>query len=222
MNGRPCSEARAQRGNVGRAGSVGEACARWAQQAREAARGLALAPREAKNARAAAAAARELRAQTPAILEANARDLAAARGGRAPGCVPRPPDARSQAHRGHGQGPGGDRRPARSGRRRARAMDAAQRPRHRARARAARRHRHHLREPAERDGRCRRAVPQGRQRGDPARRLGQPSFQPRHPGLPGARPARGGPARGRHPARAHHRPRGGRPDAARASTAPST
>ena len=45
----------------------------------------------------------------------------------------------------------------------------------RARARAARRHRHHLREPAQRDGRCRRAVPQGRQRGDPARRLGEPS-----------------------------------------------
>ena len=65
----------------------------------------------------------------------------------------------------------------------------------RTRARAAGRGRHHLREPAERDGGCRRAVPQVRQRGDPARRLGQPSLQPRHPGLPGARPARGGPAR---------------------------
>ena len=96
---------------------------------------------------------------------------------------------------------------------RARAMDAAQRPRDRARARAARRHRHHLREPAQRDGRRRRAVPQGRQRGDPARRLGQPSFQPRHPGLPRPRPARGGPAGSRDPARAHHRPRGRRPDA---------
>ena len=80
---------------------------------------------------------------------------------------------------------------------RARAVDAAQRPRDRARARAARRHRHHLREPAQRDGRRRRAVPQGRQRGDPARRLGQPSLQPRHPGLPRPRPARGGPARRR-------------------------
>ena len=55
-------------------------------------------------------------------------------------------------------------------------MDAAQRPRHRARARAARRHRHHLREPAQRHRRCRRALPQGRQRRDPARRLGELPF----------------------------------------------
>ena len=69
------------------------------------------------------------------------------------------------------------------------ALDAAERARDRARARAARRDRHHLREPAERDGRCRRAVPQGRQRRDPARRLGEPPLEPGHPGLPGARPA---------------------------------
>ena len=43
----------------------------------------------------------------------------------------------------------------------------------RARRDAARRHRGHLREPPQRHGRCRRAVPQGRQRRDPARRLGQ-------------------------------------------------
>ena len=41
-----------------------------------------------------------------------------------------------------------------------RGMDAAEWPAHPARARAARRHRHHLREPAERDGGCRRAVPE--------------------------------------------------------------
>ena len=92
-------------------------------------------------------------------------------------------------------------------------VDAAERPEDRARARAAGRHRHHLREPAERDGRRRRAVPQGRQRGDPARRLGQPPLQPRDPGVPRPRPARGGPARCGDPARADHRPRGGRPDA---------
>jgi glutamate-5-semialdehyde dehydrogenase len=46
--------------------------------AREAARDLALASTEAKN-RALRAAAGELRAQTPAIIEANARDLVAAR-----------------------------------------------------------------------------------------------------------------------------------------------
>ena len=52
------------------------------RQAREAARELALAPTDAKNA-ALAAAAREMRAQTAAILAANARDLAAAEEARA-------------------------------------------------------------------------------------------------------------------------------------------
>ena len=103
--------------------------------------------------------------------------------------------------------------PARSRRRRAGAMDATQWPQDRARARAARRHRHHLREPAQRDGGRRRALPQGRQRRDPARRLGEPSLEPRHPAVPGARAARGRPARSRDPAGAHHRPRGRRPDA---------
>ncbi len=71
-----------------------------------------------------------------------------------------------------------------------RALDASQRARHRARARAAGRDRHHLREPAQRDLRCRRAVPQVRQRRHPARRLRERAFQPRHSCLPGrgARP----------------------------------
>jgi glutamate-5-semialdehyde dehydrogenase len=56
---------------------VGAAMRRLGAQAREAARALALASTEAKNA-ALVAAARELRARTPAIVEANALDLAAA------------------------------------------------------------------------------------------------------------------------------------------------
>ena len=75
----------------------------------------------------------------------------------------------------------GGARAARSGRRGHRILDAAERHDDRARARAARRHRHHLREPPERDRRRRRAVPEGRQRRDPARRLRQPSLGARHP-----------------------------------------
>ena len=48
-----------------------------------------------------------------------------------------------------------------------------ERPRHRPRARAAGRGRDHLREPPQRHRRRRRLVPQGRQRRDPARRLGE-------------------------------------------------
>jgi glutamate-5-semialdehyde dehydrogenase len=57
---------------------VAEVMRSLGHKAREAARELALAPASAKNA-ALLAAARELRSQTAAILEANARDLAAAR-----------------------------------------------------------------------------------------------------------------------------------------------
>ena len=62
--------------------SVGEAMAALGRQSREAARELALASTEAKNA-ALMAAAGEIRAQMPAILDANARDLAAVSEGRA-------------------------------------------------------------------------------------------------------------------------------------------
>src|SRR5262245_21681284 len=61
---------------------VAEAMAARGRRAREAARGLTLASTEAKNA-ALTAAARELRAQAAAILDANARDLAAVTEGRA-------------------------------------------------------------------------------------------------------------------------------------------
>jgi glutamate-5-semialdehyde dehydrogenase len=62
--------------------SVAEAMAALGRRAREAARELALASTEAKNA-ALTAAAREIRAQTAAILDANSRDLAAVTEGRA-------------------------------------------------------------------------------------------------------------------------------------------
>jgi glutamate-5-semialdehyde dehydrogenase len=62
---------------------VAEAMRGLGTRAREAARTLALASTQAKNA-ALIAAARELRAQTPAIIAANARDLAAAREAKRP------------------------------------------------------------------------------------------------------------------------------------------
>ena len=62
--------------------SVAEAMAALGRRSREAARELALASSEAKGA-ALTAAAREMRAQTAAILDANARDLAAVKEGRA-------------------------------------------------------------------------------------------------------------------------------------------
>ena len=74
------------------------------------------------------------------------------------------------------------------------AVDAAERACDPARARAARGHRHHLREPAQRDRRCRRAVPEVRQCGDPARRLGERPLERGDPCLPGGGAAGGGPA----------------------------
>ena len=106
-----------------------------------------LAPTKAKNA-ALAAAAREIRAQTAAILAANERDLAAATRGRPTAAFldrltldPKRIEAMAKGLEEIAALPD----PVGT---RARAMDAAQRPRHRARARAARRDRHHLREPA--------------------------------------------------------------------------
>ncbi len=51
-------------------------------------------------------------------------------------------------------------------------------------SRAAGRHRHHLREPPERHCRCRGAVPEVQQRGDPARRLGEHALERGDPRLP--------------------------------------
>ena len=80
---------------------------------------------------------------------------------------------------------------------------------------AARRRRRDLREPAERHRRRRRADAQGRQRRDPARRLGQPSLVARDPCRADQGPARSQPAGGRDLAGADPRPRRGRHDAAR-------
>ena len=79
---------------------------------------------------------------------------------------------------GDGRRPGADRRAARSGRRNHRPQIPPFRHPGRQDAGAARRHRHHLRSASQRDGGCRRAVPQIRQRGDPARRLRGAAFQP--------------------------------------------
>ena len=76
-----------------------------------------------------------------------------------------------------------------------RRMGPPERPPHRAGAHAARRHRHHLREPPERHRRRRRALPQGRQRRDPARRLGLVPLVVGDPSLPRRGPHRRRPAR---------------------------
>ena len=169
---------------------------RLGRQARAAATRLAQVPGEAK-ADALRAAAAALRADATAILEANARDVAAA-------------EARGQA------GAFVDRLTLTPGRVEAMAAGLEQvadlpdpvgatiaewdRPNglpDRARARAAGRDRHHLREPAERHRRCRRTVPEGRQRGDPARRVGEFPFLPRDRRRRPTRDRRGWPAGGR-------------------------
>ena len=108
----------------------------------------------------------------------------------------RPPDARHGARRSDGARSRGDRRPARSGRPRARVVRAAQRPEDRARGDAARRRRRHLREPAERHRRRRRPLPQGRQCRHSARRLGESSLDRGDPRLPRRRSSRRGTAGG--------------------------
>ena len=106
--------------------------------------------------------------------------------------------------------------PQRPGRARYGFLDASERHDHRACARAARRGRGHLREQAQCDRRCRRAVPEGRQCRDPARRLGKPALRPCHPCGAGGGPAPGGPAGACDPARADPRPRRRRAHAGRA------
>ena len=145
------------------------------RRARAAAHALALAtPRRRRTARCGGRARRCARRRRRSWPPTPSDIGGGARGGRPAAFIDRLllDEARIEAI---GQGARGDRRAARSGRHRAGANGRG--PTGctiAARARAARRHRHHLREPAERDGRCRRALPQGRQRGDPARRLGEP------------------------------------------------
>ena len=71
--------------------------------------------------------------------------------------------------------------------------------------------RHHLRIAPERDRRCRGAVPQVRQRDDPARRLRGDPQQPGDRRLRARRPARGGPSRRRGAGGGDDRSRGGGP-----------
>ena len=111
--------------------------------------------------------------------------------------VSRPAHARRRSCRGDGRRTRGRPQAQGSGRHGHGVMAAPQRHAHRARARAARRRRRDLREPAQRDRRCRRALPQGRQRGDPARRFRKLPHRARHPCRPGRRPVGRGTAGGR-------------------------
>ena len=179
------------------------------ESARAAARALATVSRAAKDRALLAARRASARAACghPGGERSGSRRGARAR---AAGVAARPPGAGRGAHRGDGGRSRGGGRARRSGRAGDRPLAAAERPRHRARARAARRRRHHLRVAAQRHRRCRRAVPEGGQRGDPARRLGELSFVARDPRLPAAGAGGRRPAGERDPVRADHRSRRGR------------
>ena len=192
------------------------------RRAKAAARVLALASTDAEGPRARRAWRRRSAPAKSEILAANAEDLADGKAAGLTAAVARPADAERPARRGDGRRPRRGARARRSGRPGHRILDAAERHDHRARAGAARRRRRDLREPAERHRRRRRADAQGRQRRDPARRLGQPSLVARDPRRAGQGLARSQPAGGRDLARADPRPRRGRHDARKASTATST
>ena len=160
------------------------ACRTLAVQARTAARRMALARGSAKNdwlARAAAA----LRARSAEILEANARDVAAAPG---LGLNAAAVDRLSLDARRIDELAGSllaSPRSARSHRRGRQRQPAAQWAGGQPGPRSAGRHLHDLREPAQRDRGCRGALRQERQRGHPPRRQGSHPLQPRpapHPG----------------------------------------
>ena len=158
-------------------------------RARAAARTLARATSAQKD-QALRSAAAAIRAGRAEIIAANARDMETARARSLSQRVARPAAARCRARGGHGaqhrrgDRAAGSRRPG-DGR-----VVTAQWPQNSARASAARRHRYHLREPPQRDCGCRRPVPEVGQCSDPARRVGELSFQHGHPPVPAARPAR--------------------------------
>ena len=112
-----------------------------------------------------------IRAQVSPILAANAEDVAEARAAGVDRSISRPARARSGARgshcRGHRCGTGAQG----SCWYRYGILDPSERHADRARPGTSRRHWHHLRKPAERHRRRRRALPESRQRGDPARRL---------------------------------------------------
>ena len=183
-----------------------------ARAARAAAAELARAPRPAKDAAltAAAAALRAAHTRDPRRQRRRPR-----RRRRPRPRLPRPPRPEPRPDRGHGRRPGAGRRAARPGRAGFVRMDTPERPPHPPRRAAHRRDRHDLREPPQRHGRRRRALPEVGQRGDPARRLGKPPQRRRHPRLHRPGPARGRAAGGRRAGRAHRRPRLRRRHAAR-------
>ena len=123
-----------------------------------------------------------------AILAANAEDVAEAKSGGATAAFLDRLTLDADRDRGGGGRTRGHSQAQGSGRHGHGVMAASQRHAHRACACAARRRRRDLREPAQRDGRCRRALPQGRQRRDPARRLRKFPHRARHPCGAGRRP----------------------------------
>ena len=149
-------------------------------EARAAAHVLALAPAAQKN-RALGAMAKSVRRRTCRNPRCQRRGHRRGEIARRDGSLHRPPHARPRADRGDGGRARGRAQAQGSGRNRHGIVAAAERHAHRAHARAARCCRRDLREPAERHRRCRRALPQGRQCRDPARRLGKFPLDPRHP-----------------------------------------
>ena len=168
------------------------------QRARAASRILATAPTDAKNA-ALHTAADLLLERAGEIQAANAeRSRGRGRGGHGRRAT-RPVAAHQRPARRDGRRAAHGRRPRRPGRRRARRLDAAQRLADHAGAGAARCRRDHLREPAERDERRGRAVPEVGQRGVAARLVERAAVERRdRGGAPrGARQARAAGGRGR-------------------------
>ena len=102
-------------------------------------------PRPTPRTAALADGARLIRAETAAILAANARDIDGREGRRHDAALHDRLLLDEARVEGDGQGPRRHRRPARPGRRRDRALDAAQRAGDQPRARADRHHRRHLR-----------------------------------------------------------------------------
>ena len=161
--------------------------------ARAAAPALELASSDQKN-RALQAAAEALGAGRREILAANEQDMRAARAPRRDRRAARSAEARRPAGRLDGTGARGHRPPARPDRHGARRVDPAERHADSAPARAAGRDRDHLREPPERHRGCGCVVLEIRERGDPARRIGERAIERRHARLPASGSRRRGPA----------------------------
>ena len=177
-------------------GNLAAAMRAIGRDARAAAHVLALAPAAQKN-RALAAMAKAVRRARPRSSPPTPRTWRRRSPRGATAAFLDRLDARRQARRGDGGRTRGRPQAQGSGRHGHGVLAAAERHAHRARARAARRRRRDLREPAQRHRRCRRALPQGRQCRDPARRLGKLPLRARHPCRAGRGPRRSRPAGGR-------------------------